>query len=1178
MRLKSLEIKGFKSFADKTIVNFDDNITGIVGPNGCGKSNIVDSIRWVIGEQKISHLRSENLDSLVFNGSKTRSASGLAEVSLTFENTRNLLPTEFSTVTITRKFYKSGESEYRLNDVQCRLKDIQNLFMDTGISTDSYAIIELGMVDDLIKDKENSRRRMLEQAAGISIYKARKKEAKLKLDATEQDLARIEDLLFEINNQLKSLESQAKKAEKYHEIKKDYREISIELAKAALEGFNLTYRELNEQHEAETDKRIRMEAEIANEEAALEQEKVGFIEKERQLQSMQHAFNELVQQVRTKENEKNLAAQRLEYLKERENSLKEFLQKAEGQLKGIDESIGFTRQQVEEESTALEGLTEQLQQLNNEVARQREVLDEKRRSLDSLRSEYQQVQRNQFDAEKKVAVADTSVQNLQRTIGQIEEERKQREGDRHHLDQERILKEKELNIKKIDLEQLQQHQENTREQILQTQSIVESLRNELAEETRKLDSKKNEHDLLKSMIDSMEGYPDSVKFLHNNNNWNHTSPILSDILYVKEEYRTALENVLEPYLSYYVVNDLPEGLQAVHLLDENKKGKANFFLLDKVNANENTISSHELDGAIRALNVVEVEEKYRKLAEHLLGNVFIADGEDALQNSNGFVVIEKDGKYVKGKYSLTGGSVGMIEGKKIGRVKNLEKLQEEIAIQDEVVEKLRSEIQSRHNEVIAFNEDLRENAVRETEKEIQQLTNQVFSLHNKLENLHSMQTNSQHRLEEMNLQMQQTQHSVEGVRNQLTEYNEQLQSYTSKLAEAEENFKAAEATFNEASQQYNEFNLNVTRQQSKINALKQELDFKSNQLNDLQQQIESNTTSLSDTITSIEQSSASLKGIEDGLVEMMRRREEEQTILNEADQAYYNLRNLLSEKESELRHKVKDKEQVEHLLAAIKDKLNDLKLQLAGTKERLDVEFRIKLEDILDQARTTETALEELQEKADRMKKRLENLGEVNPTAIEAFTEMKKRYEFIVEQKNDLVSAKDSLLKTIEEVEASANQKFLETFNKVRENFIKVFKTLFTEDDDADLVLENPENLAETGIDVMARPKGKRPTSLTQLSGGERTLTATALLFAIYLIKPAPFCILDEVDAPLDDANVGKFTNMIRQFSDNSQFIIVTHNKMTMSTVDVIYGVTMQEPGVSKLVSVDFRNLEQNKN
>ena len=1178
MRLKSLEIKGFKSFADKTIVSFDDNITGIVGPNGCGKSNIVDSIRWVIGEQKISHLRSENLDSLVFNGSKTRSASGLAEVSLTFENTRNLLPTEFSTVTVTRKFYKSGESEYRLNDVQCRLKDIQNLFMDTGISTDSYAIIELGMVDDLIKDKENSRRKMLEQAAGISIYKTRKKEAKLKLDATEQDLARIEDLLFEINNQLKALESQAKKAEKYHEIKKDYREVSIELAKASLEGFNLTYKELNEQQDAETDKKHKIEAEIGTQEAELEQEKLSFIEKERQLQSMQHAFNDMLQTVRSKENDKNLSAQRLEHLQEKEGSLKEFLQKAEGQLKGIEESIGFTNQQVQDEEKALEILGEQLTQLNNEVNSKREILDEKRRMLDNLRSEYQQIQRSQFDAEKKVAVADTSVQNLLRVIHQIEEERVHREEQRHQLDNERILKEKELGIKKVDLEQLQQHQENTKEQILQTQAVLDSLRNNLADETRKLDAKKNEHDLLKSMIDSMEGYPDSVKFLHNNSNWSHNSPILSDVLYVNEEYRTALENVLEPYLSYYVVNNLQEGLQAVHLLDENKKGKANFFLLDKVNQGEAVVSSHQLEGAIPALSVVEVEEKYKKLAEHLLGNVFIADSEDALQNSNGFVVIEKHGKYVKGKYSLTGGSVGLIEGKKIGRAKNLEKLQDEIAAQDMVVEALRSEIQARHNEVIAFNEDLRETAVRETEREIQQLTNEVFSLHNKLENLHSMQTNSQHRLEELNLQMQQTHSSVEGVRNQLAEFNELLLANSAKLAEADEAFRLTESDYNEATRQYNEFNLNVTKQQSKITGLKQELDFKNNQLSDLRQQIENNTAQLADTGNNIGQSAQSLKEIEESLLELLRRKEDEERNLNEADQAYYNFRNQLNEKESSIRHQVKEKEQIEYLLAAIKDKLNELKLQLAGIKERLNVEFRIVLEDILGEARSGEVPVEELQEKADRMKKRLENLGEVNPTAIEAFTEMKKRYDFIVEQKTDLVNAKDSLLKTIEEVEATANQKFLDTFHQVRNNFQKVFKTLFTDDDQCDLVLDNPENLAESGIDVIAKPKGKRPSSLTQLSGGERTLTATALLFAIYLIKPAPFCILDEVDAPLDDANVGKFTNMIRQFSENSQFIIVTHNKMTMSTVDVIYGVTMQEPGVSKLVSVDFRNLEQNQN
>ncbi|MGZ8537707.1 MAG: chromosome segregation protein SMC, partial [Flavisolibacter sp.] len=1046
MRLKSLEIKGFKSFADKTLVNFDENITGIVGPNGCGKSNIVDSIRWVIGEQKISHLRSENLESLVFNGSKTRSASGLAEVSLTFENTRNLLPTEFSTITITRKFYKNGESEYRLNDVNCRLKDIQNLFMDTGVSTDSYAIIELGMVDDLIKDKENSRRRMLEQAAGISIYKTRKKEAKNKLDATEQDLARIEDLLFEINNQLKTLENQAKKAQKYFEIKKDYREVSIELAKAALESFKITFKDLNEQQDKETNKRIALEAEIATEEAALEQERVAFIQRENDLHSLQQGFNELVQTVRTKENEKNLATQRLEYLRERETNLSQFLNKAEGQISGIEESINFTLQQIEEEELTLSNLSGQLEEVRAQVDEKRVVLDENRSALNSLRSSYQQVQRSQFDAEKKVAVADTSIQNLQRTIFHLEEERSVRQDQIHQLEIEKEEKAKQLQTRQTDLEQLQQHHNNTKEQILHTQELLEGLRAKLAEENRKLDSKKNEHDLLKSLIDSMEGYPDSIKFLHNNTNWNHTAPILSDIIYVKEEYRAAVENVLEPYLNYYVVNDLREGLQAVHLLDDNKKGKANFFLLDKVNNAEKNDAGHIPERTIAALDVIEVDAQYQKLAEQLLGNVFIADDESSLENSNGFVLLEKHGKYVKSSYTLSGGSVGLFEGKKIGRAKNLEKLIEEITSQQSVVDELSMQIQSRHNEVIAFNADLKENVIRQTEQEILQINNQLFGLLNKLENLNYSQSQSQVRIEDLQGQLENSHSSIENVRTELTGLNESLSSFTNQLQAAESSYNDIEIQYNEINTQYNNLNLQVAREQSKINALKQELQFKNNQLNDLRNQVESNTVQLKETTENISTSSESLRQIEEGLYELMRKRENEEHILNEADQAYYNLRNQLNAKESELRHKVKDKEQVEHLLTEIKDKLSEVKLQLAGMKERLNVEFRIVLEDILDEERTSETSVEELQEKADRMKKRLENLGEVNPTAIEAFEEMKKRYDFIVEQKDDLVNARHSLLQTIAEVETTANQKFLETFNQVRENFQKVFKTLFTAD------------------------------------------------------------------------------------------------------------------------------------
>ena len=1170
MRLKSLEIKGFKSFADKTIVSFDEGITGIIGPNGCGKSNIIDSIRWVIGEQKISALRSENLDSLVFNGSKTRSASSMAEVSLTFENTKNILPTEFSTITVTRRFYKNGESEYRLNDVACRLKDIHNLFLDTGVSTDSYAIIELGMVDDIIKDKDNSRRRMLEQAAGITIYKTRKKEAKNKLDATEQDLARIEDLLFEINNQLKTLENQAKKAEKYFEIKKDYKETAIELAKAALEGFNISYKELNEQQESEIDKKFELEAAIAMEEAALEQERVVFIEKEKGLQAMQHDFNDLVQNLRTKENDKNLAAQRLDYLNDKEKSLQEFLERAEGQLKTIGDSIEYTKLQVVDEEKVFQDFKARVESSQEELTNKRTQFDDQRVVLDNLRQQYQQIQRNQFDAEKKVAVADTSIQNIQRSQLQLEEEQTQRVAQIATITDQLAEKETSLATNKSHLEALREQHDKAKAGIFETQEQLEKLRSQLADETRILDAKKNEYDLLKSLVDSMEGYPESVKFLHKNTGWNHNAPILSDIMYVQESYRTAVENVLEPYLNYYVVNNLQEGLQAIQLLDENKKGKANFFLLDQL---QGASASAAPANTIAALSVVEVDSKYAALANHLLGNVFIAENEEALQQSSTGILLEKTGKYVKGKFTLTGGSVGIFEGKKIGRAKNLEKLLVDIQAQEKVVNELKATIQTQHATVLEFNELLKENEIRATEQLVNSLINEVFAHKNRLENLQLAQSTAVTKLQEYADKLNEEHTAIADTRVSFETLNVQLQETQVKLSDIELAYQAAEQAYHLASGEFNEMNLQLTKQQSKIEALQQEVLFKENQLNDLHSQIATNSAQLTEASAAIIESQQQLATIQAELVDSVRVKEEEELKLNEADQAYYKLRNELQEKESALRHQVKSKESMDQLINDIKDKLNNLKLQLSGMKERLNVEFKVELEEILDQERQTEISLEELQANTDRMKKRLENMGEVNPTAIEAYTEMKKRYDFILEQKNDLVTAKESLMLTIQEVEATANQAFLETYNVARENFQKVFKALFTEEDSCDLILVDPDNLADTAVEIVARPKGKRPSSISQLSGGERTLTATAMLFAIYLIKPAPFCILDEVDAPLDDANVGKFTQMIQKFSDKSQFIIVTHNKQTMSAVDVIYGVTMQEPGVSKLVPVDFRSL-----
>jgi chromosome segregation protein len=732
-----------------------------------------------------------------------------------------------------------------------------------------------------------------------------------------------------------------------------------------------------------------------------------------------------------------------------------------------------------------------------------------------------------------------------------------------------------LDEAKQKLQQLQEQHESVKAQILEAQAKLEHLRTHLADESRKLDAKKNEHALLKSLVDSMEGYPESVKFLHKNTGWNHASPILSDILYVKEEYRAAVENVLEPYLNYYVVSDLKEGLQAVHLLDDNKKGKANFFLLDKLNAefSGQSIVPHAIAGTIPATDIVEYDQKYANLVKYLLGNVLIAEDESALENANGSIILERHGKYVKGKYALTGGSVGLFEGKKIGRAKNLEKLIAEIEEQEVIVNSIKTDIQSKHNEVLDYNNQLQERNIADTQRLIQELTNKSFGVQNRIDSLHSANQAAENRIKELSQQLEVSKQSIQTDRNSLDQFNAELAAMSEQIQSVETDYAAAEMAYNAINAQYNDSNIALAKQQAKLTAINQESAFKKNQLDELKQQIESSAAQLTEANTTIAETASALQTIENELLELYRRKEDDGKVLNEADQSYYNLRNTLNERESELRLKVKEKEQIDQLLNLIKDKINELRLQLAGIKERLNVEFKVDIDQILDEPRETEEALEDLQADCDRMKKRLENIGEVNPTAIEAFTEMKKRYEFIVEQKNDLVEAKDSLMQTIQEVEATANQKFLTTFNNVRENFQRVFKALFTEEDTADMILENPDDLAETGIDIVAKPKGKRPTSITQLSGGEKTLTATALLFAIYLIKPAPFCILDEVDAPLDDANVGKFTNMIRQFSKESQFIMVTHNKTTMATVDVIYGVTMQEQGVSKLVPVDFRSL-----
>lgn len=1173
MRLKSLEIKGFKSFADKTHIILDSPITGIVGPNGCGKSNIIDAIRWVIGEHKIKSLRSDNLEDLIFNGSRSRNPSGMAEVSLTFDNTKNILPTEFTSVTISRKFYKNGDSEYRLNDVACRLKDIHNLFLDTGVSNDSYAIIELGMVDDIIKDKEGSRRRMLEQAAGISMYKARKKEAKQKLDGTQQDIARIEDLLFEISNNLRTLESQAKKAEKYYQFKNEYKTISIDLAIASLEEFNDTYHSLQIEEKKYDDEKLSIETEIAGDEALIESNKLKLIHLEQALHVAQKDFNDLVNRIRGLENEKKLTSQRLEHLNDRAASIQNFLKNAETQQRTITDHIEESEINIEKYLDDLSEIEDKIDQVRDAVDDKKEKFDQKKNEIEQHRSTLIQIQREKFDVEKNVAIADTSLANLNRTFQQIIDDKKRRLilSEQH---QEELKKYSTQNQElALEIQNLEKIKEDAENKLFFHQSEIENYRENLITQNRILDAKNNEYNLLNSLIQSWEGYPESIKFLSQSKEWTAPAPLLSELLLVDAPYKKALENFLDEYINYYIVDNEDQALEAIQLLKAHQKGKAHFLLLNKIPSPAlQQISNPDLT---HALDVIQIDKKYAQLAEWLLGNVYIHDGlpSDIPVMDNNIYIVSKDGGYYNKNFATGGGSTGLFEGNKIGRTKTLEALEKEINGLNKTVAELKENIAQQQIIITGLDKTLNDKTLDQKRQQVNVLNQQIYNLNNKIEHIEIAQNADEKKLEDIEAQIDEIKSNVGDKHDILEELTIKLKNQEDNLARLQLEFSDVEQDYNFTNQQLNQLSLQNTQLKSQLDNAKQQKTFREKQLEDLIAQINTNKSQLQETVELISETSGKLNFGDDELHELLSKKQLEEKNLSIQDAEYYNFRNQVSEHEKSIGVQRRQKEAAIEKLQNVREKINAMKLQVAGLKERLQVEFKVELDDVLGQDRQSDKSIQELQEEAEKIKKRLDNMGDINPTAIEAYNEMKLRHDFIVSQKKDLEEAKDSLLATIEEVENTANAKFKETFDLVRENFIQVFKALFTDDDNADLRLTDPDNVAESGIEIYAQPKGKRPSTLTQLSGGEKTLTSTAFLFAIYLIKPAPFCILDEVDAPLDDANVGKFTSMIRKFSDNSQFIIVTHNKQTMAAVDVIYGVTMQEAGVSKLVPVDFRSL-----
>jgi len=1179
MLLSKLEIKGFKSFGDKMVIHFDKGITGVVGPNGCGKSNVVDAIRWVLGEQKSRMLRSDKMENVIFNGTKNRKPTNLAEVSLTFENTKNLLPTEYTHVTITRRYYRSGESEYQINGVTCRLKDITNLFLDTGINSNSYAIIELKMIDELLNDKNNSRRELFEEAAGISKFKNRKRETLRKLEDTDADLARVEDLLFEIDKNLKSLEKQAKQAAKYFEIKADYRIASINLAKKSLEQLQLALAEAQVKIQEESDHKLEIQTQIAALEAQLSAAKSDLIGKEKLLAARQKTLNEQVNKIRTFESDKKIKNERLRFLEDRSQVLREQID----QDRKSNERAAFAIRSLEQEKEGAEKILAEKEvfvaQLREEYDRQKTATATKQEQHKELSQRVSQIKDRVYQAGKEVEIKQIQWSTLKQELERTSSDDSSQEANLLDFEQNLTRVKAQLDEAQQGYEILKQKQEDQDQKVEETNRIVEMIREELTQISRKLDSKTNEFNLTKSLVENLEGFPEAIKFLKKNPSWGKDVPLLSDLLTTDEKYRVTIENYLENYLNFYVVDKESEAIAAIQLLSDAARGKANFFILEHFE--QFSPSQAQLfPNAIAATEIIEFDVKYSRLINFILDNVYIVQGDypDFPSQKEG-VFLAESGKYIKKKFSLSGGSVGLFEGKRIGRAKNLEKLEKEIKELHKKVSSSRANLDFKLGELTKLKELSYKKALEESQAKLQELNSEYVSVRTKKEQLAELLYSNANKREDILARIASLEESLEEIQPQLVKEKALFEQLNEQLILLTEELEAVSTLLTEKSQLFNQENITYIQQLNRVSSAEQEIEFKQAAFESSKERIEKSQEELSQLDGEIKTLLDSNEVKDEELIEMYTEKEGIEIGVAEAEKSYYGGRGDIDELDTRIRSLQKAKEGYDELILALQNQINEFRLKMTGMKERLSVEFDIDLETLMAENPLVDAEFEgfkesDLKELVHKQKERLDRIGPVNPMAMEAYDEIKIRYDFITAQKDDLIKAKESLLSTISEIDLVARETFLDAFGKIKENFVRVFRSLFTEQDDCDLTLVDPDNPLESAIEIMAKPKGKRPLTINQLSGGEKTLTATSLLFSIYLLKPAPFCIFDEVDAPLDDANIDKFNQIIQKFSAESQFIIVTHNKRTMASTDIIYGITMIEAGVSRVVPVDLRELD----
>lgn len=1181
MYLKRLELQGFKSFADKTILELMPGITTVIGPNGSGKSNISDAIRWVLGEQSMKSLRGTKSLDIIFAGTQNRKSLGFAEASLVFDNSDGALPIEYTEVTVTRKIYRSGETGYYINKVPCRLKDVLELFMDTGIGKDGYSIIGQGKIDEILSNKSEDRRHIFEEAAGIVKYRTRKQESEKKLEHTKLNLLRINDILTEIEGNLEPLQMQADKAKKYLNLREELKNIEIGLFVYNIEKYKQDLEKVVQDIEI-------MQSQCNDEEGRLERVKIlkeelksSIDEITETIENMSNIGFESQKQIEQLNSDINVAKTRIannnenndRYLKEIEEQnakikeLKDEIEQKEAKKDNLKQNKEKFEKELNEKQAELDKLTEKLSSKELEIEGYKHTVEENTDKKYELQSEINAQNINYQNFEKRQAQIK---QEMQSTISEL---------DGTRLNKEDIAKQfNEIENKKNKAQNSLNEVAKQREEANQKIKSFESNINILSSEMRIKESR------LKFLIETekeKEGYIKSVKsLLKDCENIKELGKgmngVLANIIEVPDDLQTAIEMCLGASLQNIVTETETDAKRLVEHLRKNNLGRASFLPISSVRGKKlDKIKGNESGVIGIASDLVKYNKKYEQIILNLLGRTVIVDNMDtaikvAKQNGYTFRIVTTEGDLINPSGAITGGSVAKKTVNILGRGKEIEKLEKEIKNLKQKIEKLENDKQN-YEESIEGILELSANL----EKELQEIDityatekQKVISINENIEKLEKRLNRlkqEQANLEKQKEEAVSTKGDLQVEINKIVEQNEELSKIITEFAE-----------LNKDDQKYiDDLNFDITNLKISVSSF-DESEASIQEIQErINQELENAHTSIENKNTQIEQIKKDNEELEKSIQETLQKIEEVKESVNSSSSKIEELKKeraqkseKLSKQEDEITAKFKVIEDLKGQLVKLDVKKTKIEEDINGIINKMWEEYELTPNNAEQYQKPENVAL--TQRRVNSLRTEIRELGSVNVDSIEEYKNLKDRYDFMSEQRLDLENTMSKLRKVISDMTQIMKEQFKEKFKVINKNFGEVFAELFG-GGKAELTLEDEENILECGIEITVQPPGKKLQNMMLLSGGEKAFTAISLLFAILKINPAPFCVLDEIEAALDDVNVFRYADYLKKFTDHTQFLVITHRKGTMEVADTVYGVTMEESGISKLLSMKLK-------